>query len=68
MGLGTKLIGKACETAVKLGSERLIVRTEVFNQRAIRFYKENRFTESTKTSQKVGRVDVPLLVLQRKLR
>jgi N-acetylglutamate synthase-like GNAT family acetyltransferase len=66
-GLGTRLIAKACESAVKLGFKRLIVKTEAFNVRAIGFYKENGFTESTKTTEKVGGVKVPLLILERKL-
>jgi len=66
-GLGTRLIDKACESAARLGFKRLIVKTEAFNARAIRFYKENGFTESTKISEKVGGVKVPLLILERKL-
>jgi ribosomal protein S18 acetylase RimI-like enzyme len=68
LGLGTKLIGKACESTVKLGFKRLLVKTEALNHRAIGFYKKNGFTESTKIFEKVGRVKVPVLVLERKLR
>ncbi len=67
MGLGSKLVRKACESAAKLGLEKLVVKTETFNQRAIGFYKKNEFMESEKTSEKVGKVQVPLLVLERKL-
>ncbi len=67
-GLGTKLVRKACQTAMKLGFERLTVKTEAFNQRAIGFFKKNGFTESNKASEKVGRVNVPVQVLEKKLR
>jgi ribosomal protein S18 acetylase RimI-like enzyme len=67
LGLGTKLIGKACESTMKLGFKRLVVKTEALNHRAIGFYKKNGFTESTKIFEKVGRVKVPVLVLERKL-
>jgi len=68
MGLGTKLVRKASEVAVKLGLEHLTVKTEAVNQRAIGFYKKNGFTESGRTSEKVGRVKVSLMVLEKKLR
>jgi len=68
MGLGTKLVRKASEVAIKLGLEHLTVKTEAVNQRAIGFYKKNGFTESGRTSEKVGRVKVSLMVLEKKLR
>ena len=67
MGVGSKLVRKACEAGVKMGVSRLSVRTEAFNQRAIGFYKENGFTESGKVTEKVGRTKVPLMVLERNL-
>src|SRR5271157_751691 len=48
MGLGTKLLRRACDLAVKLGFRKVIVMTEVFNKKAIGFYKKNGFTEKRK--------------------
>jgi ribosomal protein S18 acetylase RimI-like enzyme len=67
-GLGTKLVRRASETAGNLGLERLTVKTEAANQRAIRFYKKSGFTESGRTSEKVGRVRASLMILEKKLR
>jgi len=68
VGIGTKLLRKASEAATKMGAEHLTVRTEAVNQRAIRFYKKNGFTESGKAFEKVGRAKVPLMVLEKRLR
>ena len=67
-GLGTRLLRKACDAAVRLGCARMAVKTETFNARAIGFYKRNGFLEVKKTTEKIGRAMVPLLVLERKLR
>ncbi len=67
-GLGSRLVRKACEAAARLGLKRLFVKTEAFNQRAIEFYKKNEFTISGKVTEKVGRVNVPLMVMERELR
>jgi ribosomal protein S18 acetylase RimI-like enzyme len=68
VGLGTKLLRKASEAATKMGLEHLTVKTEAVNQRAIRFYKKNGFTESGKVQEKVGRAKVSLMVLEKRLR
>ncbi len=65
-GIGTKLLRKACGAAARSGIERLEVKTEVLNRRAIGFYKKNKFVETRKITQKVGRMKVPLQVLERK--
>ena len=64
-GLGTKLVEKACKTAARLGIKRLIVKTEVFNERAIAFYKKSGFAETRKENEKVGRRKVPVQVLEK---
>ena len=66
-GIGSKLVRKACQTATKMGIDYLSVKTEVFNHRAINFYKDNEFTESGRVTEKVGRAKVPLMVLNRRL-
>jgi ribosomal protein S18 acetylase RimI-like enzyme len=66
-GIGTRLARKALEVAKKQGFNHMIVKTEVFNRRAIGFYKNNGFTESGKTVEKLGRMKVPLQVLERRL-
>jgi N-acetylglutamate synthase-like GNAT family acetyltransferase len=68
VGLGSKLVRKACEAAAKMGLDHLSVKTEAFNQKAINFYKRNEFTESGKTTEKVGRVKIPLMVLEKTIR
>lgn len=67
-GIGTRLLQKACRVAANLGFRRLSVKTEVFNNRAIRFYKENGFVQTRKTVQKVGKAMVPIQVLEKYLR
>ena len=66
-GIATRLVRKACDAAVRVGSTTLKVKTEVFNTRAIEFYKKNGFVEVKKTTEKVGRRRIPLMVLQREL-
>jgi ribosomal protein S18 acetylase RimI-like enzyme len=66
-GIGTRLVRKACETARRQGYRNVIVKTEAFNKRAIGFYKKNGFTESSKITEKVGRMKVPLQILERRL-
>ena len=68
IGLGSRLVSKACDAAGKMGIDQLHVKTEAFNKRAIGFYKKNRFTESGRVTEKVGRTKVPSMVLERKLR
>ena len=66
-GLGTKLVERACEEGTKLGIRRMVVKTEVFNERALEFYKKNGFIEVEKTTEKVGKTPVPTQVLERNL-
>ena len=67
-GIGTRLVRKALGTAARLGSRAVTVRTEAVNRRAIGFYKKNGFTETGRTTAKVGRSRVTFLVLQKTLR
>jgi N-acetylglutamate synthase-like GNAT family acetyltransferase len=67
-GLGTRLLRRACSTAVELGIRKLEVKTEVFNKVAIGLYKNNGFAETRKTTVKVGKTKVPLQVLEKNLR
>jgi ribosomal protein S18 acetylase RimI-like enzyme len=67
-GIGTRLIRKAIDVARKQGFREINVKTELFNKRAIGFYKKNGFTESGRITEKVGRMKVPLQVLERRLR
>lgn len=68
LGVGTRLVRKAFALATRLGFRTISVRTEVFNKRAIGFYRKNGFTESGKATEKVGRIRVSLQVLQKTLR
>lgn len=67
-GVGTRLVRKSSALAARLGFRAITVRTEVFNRRAIGFYKKNGFTETGKTTEKVGRIRVALQVLRKTLR
>ncbi len=67
MGLGSKLVSKACDAAAKMGLDHLRVKTEAPNAKAINFYKKNKFTESRRTTEKVGRTKTTLVVLQKRL-
>jgi ribosomal protein S18 acetylase RimI-like enzyme len=67
-GLGTRLLRKASDSAVRLGFRTLMARTEVVNRRAIGFYKKHGFTETAKATEKVGRMKVPVQVLEKRLR
>ena len=64
-GVGTRLLRKACESGSKLGYREVVVKTEAANDRAIRFYKDNGFTETRKAVEKIGRVKVPVLILEK---
>jgi ribosomal protein S18 acetylase RimI-like enzyme len=66
-GIGTRLVHRACNESVRLNWKGLVVKTEVFNQRAIGFYKKNGFVETRKTTEKVGGARVPLQVLEKRL-
>ncbi|HYB75433.1 MAG TPA: GNAT family N-acetyltransferase [Nitrososphaerales archaeon] len=67
-GLGTRLVRKACDVALRTGIFLLTVKTEASNARAIGFYKKNGFVEMKKTTEKVGRRRIPAMVLQKGLR
>ncbi len=67
-GLAAGLLRKAFEAAAKLGVNVLIVKTEVLDEKAIRFYEENGFTRSARTVEKVGREKLSLQVLEKRLR
>ena len=66
-GLGTRLVKRGSKMATRIGIKRLIVKTEVFNERAIAFYKKNGFAETRKENEKVGRKQVPVQVLAKRL-
>lgn len=67
-GIGTRLLRKACDAAIRLGCYKVAVKTETFNARAIGFYKKNGFLEVRKTTEKIGRAVVPLMALERRFR
>jgi len=67
IGIGTRLLQKACLLALGQGFTRMVVKTEAFNLAAIGFYRKNGFNELRNTSEKVGRKRVPLKVLQKPL-
>jgi GNAT superfamily N-acetyltransferase len=66
-GLGTRLVTKASDVAIELGITRMIVKTEVFNRRAIRFYVKNGFVKTARATERVGKTTVPAQVLEKNL-
>ena len=66
-GVGARLIRKSFAMAKRLWFRTISVRTEFFNKRAIGFYKKNGFTESGRTTEKVGRTMAQLQILQKVL-
>jgi N-acetylglutamate synthase-like GNAT family acetyltransferase len=66
-GLGTRLVEKACKVAAEVGIRKMIVKTEVFNERAIGFYRKNGFAETSKATEKVGKMKVRVQVLEKRL-
>lgn len=66
-GVGTRLIRRALLLAAKLGFRSMVVRTEVFNHRALGFYRKNGFTETAKETEKVGQTEVEVRVLRKVL-
>jgi len=63
-GIGTRLLRKSGMIARKKGYERIIVKTETNNERAINFYKKMGFSETKKVSEDIGKTKVKLLVLE----
>lgn len=66
--LGTRMVQRAFDVAVRLGAERLIVKTEVFNERAIGFYTKNGFAQKGTATEKGGKKNIPTVVLEKRLR
>lgn len=66
-GLGTELFEKARAFAATEGYVRMVVKTEVINDRAIAFYKKLGFIETARVAEDVEGTEVRLLVLERSL-
>jgi ribosomal protein S18 acetylase RimI-like enzyme len=63
LGVGKQLLEAARSSAALLGVSKMIVKTEVFNDRAIWFYKRMGFTEMDRTTEEVEGILVDLLFL-----
>jgi ribosomal protein S18 acetylase RimI-like enzyme len=66
-GIGTALFGKIVSSASQLGFRKMIVKTEVHNQRAIRFYKKMGLREVGRATENVEGKPVDVLVLEKAL-
>ena len=66
-GVGSILFEKSNEFAVKAGYRKIMVKTEVFNERAIVFYKKLRFLETERTTEVVNGQQVSLLTLEKSI-
>lgn len=67
-GLGTRLLRKSLEAARKQGIDSIVVKTDLRNERAVRFFKKSGFTESGKVAGRLGGSRVELRVLEKRLR
>lgn len=66
-GLGTELFETASAFAATEGYLKMVVKTEVINDRAVAFYKKLGFFETARTTEDVEGTEVRLLVLERGL-
>ena len=66
-GVGTELFRMAREFAAADGYRKVTVKTEVFNGKAIAFYKRLGFVETTEIEEDVEGTKVRLVVLERSL-
>jgi len=67
-GVGTRLLRKAADGARRRGCLRMSVKTEAANARAIAFYKKVGFTETGRSTEKLGGARVSVQVLAKRLR
>ena len=67
-GVGSRLLRKALEAARRRGVRVVTVKTEGANLRAIGFYKKAGFTETGRSTEKVGREKVLLQRMSKRLR
>ena len=66
-GVGSSLFGKSSEFSLKAGYRKIMVKTEVFNERAIVFYKKLGFLETERTTEVVNGQQVSLLTLEKSI-
>jgi ribosomal protein S18 acetylase RimI-like enzyme len=66
-GLGTELFETASAFAVMEGYLKMMVKTEVINDRAVAFYKKLGFVEAKETEEDVEGTVIRLMVLERTL-
>lgn len=66
-GFGTRLIEEAVSGARKGGFRRMVVKTEVANERAIGLYKKMGFAEVGETRENVEGTAVDIVILERPL-
>jgi ribosomal protein S18 acetylase RimI-like enzyme len=66
-GVGTPLLGAAVQAATDEGFDRMTVRTEANNDRALGFYRSRGFEERAGVTEQVGDTQVELVELDRAL-
>jgi len=66
-GVGTELFKVVREFAVAESYHKIVVKTELFNEMAIAFYKKLGFVESKETIEHIEGTEVKLMVLERSL-
>jgi ribosomal protein S18 acetylase RimI-like enzyme len=67
-GIGTELFEKVISSANHVGFRKIVVKTEVLNQRAIAFYKKMGLAEVGKTREDVEGRSVDVVILEKALR
>jgi len=67
-GVGTKLFEKVILSAIQVGFRKIVVKTEVANQRAISFYKKMGLAQVGETRENVEGRGVDVVILEKTLR
>ena len=64
---GTRLVHKVSKVAVDPSFTEMMVKTDAFDSRAIRFCKRKEFGETMEVTEEIGKVRVPTRILKRRL-
>ncbi len=67
-GVGSRLLRKALDAARKRGFRSMIAKTEVTDEKSIRFYASAGFTESGKALERIGGARVEVRLMMKRLR
>ncbi len=66
-GVGRALLEAILSDAARARARSIVVKTEVFNERARSFYRSAGFVEAARTDENIGGKPIPLVILERRL-